>query len=99
MGAQGGRGRTRRDFLIARHDDRDVGVVCSAIVHVRPAACGGVVAKAGLLGGVEVHRHSPAGKIIVSIEAPDDHHVVATLAALGALPGVLSVSLVYQYTG
>ena len=69
-----------------------------AILHARPGQVGALRARLATLPGVEVHAATAEGRLIVSIEAEDDATTTATFETLGALPGVLSASLIYHQT-
>lgn len=47
--------------------------------------------------GVEIHAVSDAGKLVVTVEAPSSHAIVAQLTCLHQLEGVISATLVYQH--
>ena len=70
--------------------------LCSLIVHAQPRQLSRVMVELNGLDGVDVHQHSSAGKIIVTVEAATDAHVVQVMGFIGDIPGVLSTALVYQ---
>ena len=63
--------------------------IASLLVHCRPQWLDAVKANLGLLPGVELHQHSPAGKLVVVLEADHERDILATLEHIQQLPGVL----------
>lgn len=72
--------------------------ISSAVIHARPDAVEEVLAGLGALGCVEVHATSPAGKLVVTLEADDDRGMADAYESLGRMDGVLSVALVFHQT-
>lgn len=70
--------------------------ISSLLVHARPAAMAEVQAALAALAGVEVHGASPAGKLVVTLETASEGEILARLATIGALDGVLSTALVFH---
>ena len=70
--------------------------ISSVIVSARPED--GALVRDGLatLAGVEVHTVADDGRMIVTIEAESEQATVNTYEAIGRLPGVLAVSMVYH---
>ena len=50
------------------------------------------------LPGTEVHATTGTGKIVVVIETPSDAELIRRIDRIGALPGVLSVNLVFHHS-
>ena len=50
------------------------------------------------LPGTEVYASTGAGKLVVVIETPGDAELVRSVDRIGALPGVLSVNLVFHHS-
>lgn len=48
--------------------------------------------------GVELHAVSPAGKMIVTLEADDDRQTAILYEQISLLDGVMSASMVYHQT-
>lgn len=70
--------------------------VTSIAVHARPPRLAAVAGAIARLPGAEVPASSPAGKIVVTLEAASDAEILATLDTIRALDGVLSAHLVYH---
>lgn len=72
--------------------------ISSAIVYIRPGQAAALRAQLARMTGVEVHAATDDGKLVVSIEAEDDHQAAATYEAIERSAGVLSMALVFQQT-
>jgi nitrate reductase NapD len=72
--------------------------ISSSIVHARPGAALAVRQALGAIDGVEVHAEDDHGRLIVTIETDDDRSTADTFEAIGRLPGVLTVAMVYHRT-
>jgi nitrate reductase NapD len=48
---------------------------------------------------VEIHAKTPEGKLVVTIEDDDTNSAADSYVALHNVPGVVSVAMVYQYSG
>jgi nitrate reductase NapD len=71
--------------------------ISSLVVHARPATVAAVCAAIARLPGAEVHASSGQGKIVVTLETPDEAEVLARLDQIGRMGGVLSAALVYHH--
>jgi len=86
---------SRRDLLTARlAPDRPH--IASLLVQAWPNRIAALTPQLNALGGVEVHHSDPGGRIIVTIEAPDDRRLLAAIAEIEAADGVVTASLVYH---
>ena len=70
--------------------------ISSIVVHVDPAAAARVRAAIDRLAGLETHAASAEGKLVVTIEAASDAESIALMDQVRALPGVLSVAMVFH---
>lgn len=70
--------------------------IASLIVHIQPLLMVSVKANLIRLPGLELHQESPQGKLVVVLEADDEAQILATIAAIQGLPGVLNAALVYH---
>ena len=70
--------------------------ITSCLVHARPDRLDRVRRDLAALEGVDVHGASAAGKIVVTVEAANEHGIVERLADMRDLPGVLSAVLVFH---
>jgi len=46
---------------------------------------------------VEVHAVTPEGRMVVTVERPDDREVKEAFDAIGRVDGVLSTALIYHH--
>jgi periplasmic nitrate reductase NapD len=70
--------------------------ISSLIVHARPGAEAVFRAQISALDGVELHAVAGDGRMIVTMESPDDAAIRSTYSAIERLDGVLSVAMVYH---
>jgi nitrate reductase NapD len=47
--------------------------------------------------GAEVHAVTPEGRLVVTVDCPDDGEAAALVQSLNDLDGVLSASLIYVH--
>lgn len=72
--------------------------ISSAIIHARPGHAEAVQRSLACLAGVEIHAVSDEGKLIVTIETPDDRETADTFEAISRMDHVMSTSMVYHQT-
>ena len=72
--------------------------ISSVVLHALPEYHPGLLCQLGELPGLEVHGASPEGKLVVTLEGATIDEVSRTYQKLHDFEGVLSVSLVYQYS-
>jgi nitrate reductase NapD len=70
--------------------------VSSVVVHGRPERLEAIQAGLAGLSGVEVHAAAPSGKLVVTLETTSEQEIVAHLATISRLDGVLSATLVFH---
>lgn len=70
--------------------------IASLLVHCRPELLDAVKANLALLAGLELHQESPAGKIVVVLEAEHESRILDTINHIQQLPGVLNAALIYH---
>ena len=87
---------TRRSLLGIPEDPP--GHISSLVVRAHPARLDAVVARIGRLSVADVALSDPSGKIVVTLETRDEDEIVAAMAALQRMAGVVSVALVYHQT-
>jgi len=83
----------RRQFISARPAAVHIS---SLVVHSRPERVESVVEAAGKLDNVEVPQWDPAGKFVALLETEDESALLQAITNIEALPGVISVSMVYH---
>lgn len=72
--------------------------VAGVVVHALPGFLPPVRRALRRLPGAQIHGASPAGKLVVTLEASCSRAVVDRLAAIQRLDGVLSAVMVYQHS-
>lgn len=70
--------------------------ISSLVVHVLPERAAAVQAELADWPGVEVPAAAPDGRLVVTVETATDRESSESFGRIGALPGVMSVSLVYH---
>lgn len=71
--------------------------IAGIMVYAHPARLDHVRTAIAAMTGTEIHAQSDAGKLVVTVEAPTSHAIVAQLTCLHQLEGVISATLVYQH--
>jgi nitrate reductase NapD len=69
--------------------------VCGVLVMARPDSADKVSATLNDMHGVEVHANNH-GKLVVTVEGPNDRDFANRIQNFSNIPGVLSMSLVYH---
>ena len=70
--------------------------ISGVIVRSRPDNIEAVRARLVEIDGVEVHGANPDGRLVVTVEEPDDWATANTVLRMQNLPGVLSASMIYH---
>ena len=71
--------------------------VCGVLVMTRAENINAVTRALSELEGVDVHAHSPDGKLIVTVESSDSKDCIRTIETFNTISGVASTSLIYQH--
>jgi nitrate reductase NapD len=71
--------------------------IAGIVVHANARNMESIKQAILLLPGSEIHAVSPAGKIVVTLEANLSGEIIKQMDAIHALPGVYSAALVYQH--
>ena len=71
--------------------------IASFVVHADPMHVAIVARHIEAVPGACVHAQTPAGKLIVTLEAETADGITRTLSEIQCARGVLSAALVYQY--
>lgn len=74
----------------------DVLHIASLLVHCRPETLAALKDNLCLLPDLELHQESPAGKLVVVLEAEHESRILERLDQIQNLPGVLNAVLVYH---
>ena len=71
--------------------------IAGVLIHARPQHADDVCTAVSLLPQAEISHRMADGRIVAVLEARSARGVVQQLDGIRALPGVLSVALVYQH--
>lgn len=71
--------------------------ISGLVVHTLPARAPEVRERLTQYDGVEVHAVTEDGKMVITVDIPDDHRAADTLMDLQKQDGVLSASLIYTH--
>jgi len=72
--------------------------ICGVLVHARPDRISQVRQQLEQFAGVEVHNAADDGRLVVTVDHPDRHHMIDTINEFNNVEGVLSTAMVYQHT-
>ncbi|MGY2258988.1 chaperone NapD [Pseudomonas sp. SDO55104_S430] len=70
--------------------------IASLVVLARPELFEAVKANLRLLDHLELHQESPAGKLVVVLEATHEEQILQRIEQINNLPGVLNAALIYH---
>lgn len=70
--------------------------IASLLVHCRPEFFEAVKQNLVLLPDLELHQESPAGKVVVVLEAEHESRILETISHIQQMPGVLNGALIYH---
>ncbi len=71
--------------------------ICGIVVHAQPEKIVELEPQLKQVEGVDIHASDEAGKLVVTVEGKEYRETVDKVTEIHNLPGVLSVSLVYQH--
>ena len=71
--------------------------VASLVVRCRPVRIAELERAIAALSGAEIAAADASGKLIVTLESESERVIARRLEEIGALPGVLSVTLVFHH--
>ena len=72
--------------------------ICGVMVHAVADKRQQVEALLSSSEGVEVHANSVEGKLVVTVESEDNYYVADTISSFKDIDGVLSASMIYQFS-
>lgn len=72
--------------------------IASMVVHATPRRVSDVRQAIEAIAGAEIHGASDTGKLVVTLEAPSTEEMLARIAEIQRLDGVLASALVYQHS-
>ena len=70
--------------------------ISSLVVHSAPRRAQRVAEAIAAMPGAQVHAASPAGKLVVTLEAESSQEILSAVSSIQRTDGVLSAVLVYQ---
>ena len=71
--------------------------ISSVVIRAHPDKIDGVMLHLVSLPGVEIHGIADASRLAVTLEDTDVRTAADSFVALHEIPGVLTVTLIYQY--
>jgi periplasmic nitrate reductase NapD len=71
--------------------------ITSLVLHALPRHLQRIGRAIAQVPGAELHATGPTGKMVVTLEAPNARQIMARVADLQAIDGVISAVLVYQH--
>jgi len=71
--------------------------ITGLVVHASPKRVASVQTAIEAMGGAEVHKVTEDGRLVVTVDNPDDGTAVQVFEAFRTIKGVLSTSLVYTH--
>lgn len=71
--------------------------ISGLVIHTRPTRTKAIARKIGDIDGVEIHAATDDGRLVVTVDEPDNAKATDAFVGFQNLDGVLSVSLVYNY--
>ena len=70
--------------------------ISGVLVHTYPQHIDAISQRLDEIDGVEVHAVTDAGKIVITIEKPDDRGMSESVLQLQNLDGVLNASVIFH---
>lgn len=71
--------------------------ISGLVLHIHPADAEGMRDRIGAIAGVEVHAVTGEGRVVITVDLPDDRAAADTFMELQNMAGVLSTALVYNH--
>ena len=71
--------------------------ISGMVIHVQPGSEDVMSRKIAALSGVEIHGVTDDGRLIVTVDQPDDKRAADVFTELQNKAGVLNTALVYNY--
>jgi nitrate reductase NapD len=72
--------------------------VSSMVLRTRPELLPRVRAELTRIPGVEVHAQTDDGRVALTVEDVDGFKVADSITRLHEVPGVIAISLIYEYS-
>lgn len=81
--------------------DRDLGIegtnICGVLVRVRPECMALIHGDLMAMDGVEVHRTTPDGRMVITVEDTVEEWAGQIITRIPTFDGVLSATLIYHH--
>ena len=88
---------SRRNLLQGKFSGASsTGTIASLMVQARPEHMPTLTPVLNAISGVEVHASAPTGRMVVTVEADDDQHLLDLITAVQMTEHVINASLVYH---
>ena len=71
--------------------------ISGLVLHTRPERSAAVRGQLSETAGVEVHAETDDGRLVVTVDLPDDGAAIETITQIGEIEGVLSTALIYNH--
>ena len=71
--------------------------ITGLVIHAAPQNCASVQTAIEALDGAEVHKVTDDGRLVVTVDNPDDGKAAQVFDSFRTIAGVLSTSLVYTH--
>jgi len=71
--------------------------ISGLVIHANPTKVAGVTEQLNALPGVEVHAANDDGRLVVTVDLPDDQASADTLYKIKDIEGIADTALVYNY--
>ncbi len=71
--------------------------ISSFVIHSHPDQIVGLSDQLTSMHGIEIHTVTDEGRLVVTLDQPDDRKAAETFTQLQNMDGVLNISLVYNY--
>jgi len=71
--------------------------ITGLVIHAAPKNAATVQAAIEALDGAEVHKVTEDGRLVVTVDHPDDNEAAQVFESFKTIAGVLSTSLVYTH--
>jgi nitrate reductase NapD len=86
---------SRRNLLKAELV-RSTPAIASLMVQARPVHIPALIPELNAISGVEVHASADNGRMVVTVEADDDQHLLNLISTIEMREHVINASLVYH---
>lgn len=86
---------SRRDLLKARFL-KPAGQIAGLMIQARPEHIKALTPSLNAINGIEVHGTSDKGRMVVTVEAENDQHLLDLISAIERREHVITASLVYH---